>query len=366
MQTSRVVTRIVFVPFGGGDFHFRKEQKMRELLEKIKNQSIGELESVQSQKQLEDLRIKYLGKKGELTRVLRGMGGLSPEERPVIGQLANEIRDYINEKIDETAYRIKRKDLEIRLKDEVIDVTMPSKRKALGNKHPLTKVLDEINQIFIGMGFTIVEGPEIEKAYYNFDALNHSKYHPARDVQDTFYMSEEILLRTQTSPMQVRVMEVQKPPIRALVPGKVYRRDEIDATHSPMFHQIEGLVVDKGITMANLKGSLDVFAKKLYGENTKTRFRPHHFPFTEPSAEMDCTCSACNGEGCRVCKGEGWIEILGSGMVHPNVLRNCGIDPEIYTGFAFGMGLDRIALLKYGVDDLRLFFENDKRFLAQF
>ena len=339
---------------------------MKETLEKIKLQSVKELESVQSQKELEELRIKYLGKKGELTQVLRGMGGLSPEERPVIGQLANEIRDYINEKIEETAYCLKRKDLEIRLGKEFIDVTMPSKRKALGNKHPLTKVQDEINQIFIGMGFTIVEGPEIEKAYYNFDALNHSKYHPARDMQDTFYFTEEILLRTQTSPMQVRTMELQKPPIRVLVPGKVYRRDEIDATHSPMFHQIEGLVVDKGITMANLKGTLDVFAKRLYGEDTRTRFRPHHFPFTEPSAEMDCTCSACKGAGCRVCKYEGWIEILGAGMVHPNVLRNCGIDPEIYTGFAFGMGLDRIALLKYDVEDLRLFFENDKRFLSQF
>jgi len=339
---------------------------MKETLEKIKLHSVKELESVQSQKELEEVRIKYLGKKGELTQVLRGMGGLSPEERPVIGQLDNEIRDYINEKIEETAYCLKRKDLEIRLGKEFIDVTMPSKRKALGNKHPLTKVQDEINQIFIGMGFTIVEGPEIEKSYYNFDALNHSKYHPARDMQDTFYFTEEILLRTQTSPMQVRTMELQKPPIRVLVPGKVYRRDEIDATHSPMFHQNEGLVVDKGITMANLKGTLDVFAKKLYKEDTKTRFRPHHFPFTEPSAEMDCTCSACKGAGCRVCKYEGWIEILGAGMVHPNVLRNCGIDPEIYSGFAFGMGLDRIALLKYDVEDLRLFFENDKRFLSQF
>lgn len=339
---------------------------MKETLERIRLQSVKELEEVQSQKQLEELRIKYLGKKGELTQVLRGMGGLSPEERPVIGQLANEIRDYINEKIEETAYCLKRKDLENRLRSEFIDVTMPSKRKPLGSKHPITKVLEEINQIFIGMGFSIVEGPEIEKAYYNFDALNHSKYHPARDMQDTFYITEEILLRTQTSPMQVRTMEQQKPPIRVLVPGKVYRRDEIDATHSPMFHQIEGLVVDKGITMANLKGTLDVFAKRFYGESTRTRFRPHHFPFTEPSAEMDCSCSACKGAGCRVCKNEGWIEILGAGMVHPNVLRNCGIDPEVYSGFAFGMGLDRIALLKYDVEDLRLFFENDKRFLSQF
>jgi phenylalanyl-tRNA synthetase alpha chain len=339
---------------------------MKERLEKIRTQSVAELEGVEKLQQLEELRIKYLGKKGELTQVLRGMGALSAEERPVVGQLANEIRDYINEKIEETAYCLKRRDLEDRLRTEFIDVTMPSKRKPLGKKHPLTKVLEDITDIFVGMGFSIVEGPEIEKAYYNFDALNHSKYHPARDMQDTFYITEEILLRTQTSPMQVRVMEQQKPPIRVLVPGKVYRRDEIDATHSPMFNQIEGLVVDKGITMANLKGTLDVFAKRLYGENTKTRFRPHHFPFTEPSAEMDCTCSACNGVGCRVCKNEGWIEILGSGMVHPNVLKNCGIDPEVYSGFAFGMGLDRIALLKYGIEDLRLFFENDKRFLNQF
>jgi phenylalanyl-tRNA synthetase alpha chain len=243
---------------------------------------------------------------------------------------------------------------------------MPSKKKELGNRHPITKVLDEIKDIFMGMGFSIVEGPEIEKVYYNFDALNHSKFHPARDMQDTFYVTEDLLLRTQTSPVQVRTMEKMTPPIRILAPGRVYRADEIDATHSPMFHQIEGLVIDKGITMANLKGTLDVFAKKLYGDSIKTKFRPHHFPFTEPSAEMDCSCVACGGVGCRVCKGEGWIEILGAGMVHPNVLRNCGIDPDVYSGFAFGMGLDRIAMLKYDIDDLRLMFENDKRFLAQF
>lgn len=339
---------------------------MREKLEKIKNESVNELESIQNLQQLEEFRIKYLGKKGELTSVLRGMGGLTPEERPIVGQLANEIRDYINEKIEETAYFLKRRDLESRLRSEYIDVTMPSKKKALGNKHPSTKVLDEIKEIFMGMGFTIVEGPEIERTYYNFDALNHSKFHPARDMQDTFYMTEDILLRTQTSPVQVRTMEKQSPPIRVLAPGRVYRADEIDATHSPMFHQIEGLVVDKGITMANLKGTLDVFAKRLYGEGTKTKFRPHHFPFTEPSAEVDCTCAACGGEGCRVCKNTGWIEILGAGMVHPKVLANCGIDPEIYSGFAFGMGLDRITMLKYGIDDMRLLFENDKRFLSQF
>ncbi len=339
---------------------------MKDKLEIIKRESIKELEGVETLQQLEEIRIKYLGKKGELTQVLRGMGALSAEERPVVGQLANEIRDYINTRIDETAAALKRRDLESRLKKENIDVTMPSKRKEIGKSHPLTKVLEEVTEVFIGMGFSILDGPEIEKTYYNFDALNHSKYHPARDMQDTFYITEDILLRTQTSPMQVRTMEKQKPPIRVLVPGRVYRADEIDATHSPMFHQIEGLVVDKGITMANLKGTLDVFAKKLYGESTKTRFRPHHFPFTEPSAEMDCTCAACKGAGCRVCKYEGWIEILGAGMVHPNVLRNCGVDPDIYSGFAFGMGLDRIVTLKYEIDDLRLLFENDKRFLSQF
>jgi phenylalanyl-tRNA synthetase alpha chain len=339
---------------------------MREKLEVIKRQSTQELESVNNLQQLEELRIKYLGKKGELTQVLRGMGSLSAEERPIIGQLANEIRDYINEKIEETAYVLKRRELENRLRTEFIDVTMPSKRKELGNKHPITKVLDEIKEIFIGMGFSVVEGPEVEKAYYNFDALNVAKYHPARDMQDTFYITEDILLRTQTSPMQVRTMEQSKPPIRVIVPGRVYRADEIDATHSPMFHQIEGLVVDKGITMANLKGTLDVFAKKLYGDSVRTKFRPHHFPFTEPSAEMDCSCFACGGKGCRVCKGSGWIEVLGAGMVHPNVLRNAGIDPEVYSGFAFGLGLDRIVMLKYGIEDLRLMFENDKRFLSQF
>ena len=339
---------------------------MREKLETIKQESIEALESVNSLPQLEELRIRYLGKKGELTQVLRGMGALSTEERPLIGQLANEIRDYINEKIEHTEYCLKRRELEIRLRNEFIDVTMPSKRTELGNKHPITKVLDEIKDIFVGMGFSIVEGPEIEKVYYNFDALNHSKFHPARDMQDTFYITEDILLRTQTSPVQVRTMEKTSPPIRIIAPGRVYRADQIDATHSPMFHQIEGLVIDKGITMANLKGTLDVFAKKLYGDTIKTKFRPHHFEFTEPSAEMDCSCVACGGEGCRICKGTGWIEILGAGMVHPNVLRGSGIDPDVYSGFAFGMGLDRIAMLKYDIDDLRLMFENDKRFLTQF
>ncbi len=339
---------------------------MKDQLEKIRKQFTEEVESLDNQKQLEDIRIKYLGKKGELTAVLRGMGALSAEERPVIGQLANEVRDYMNEKIEDTAYVLKRKEVEVRLLTEFVDVTMPSKKKELGRMHPISIVLDEIKEIFIGMGFSIAEGPEIEKAQYNFDMLNHNAYHPARDMQDTFYITEKVLLRTQTSPVQVRTMMKQKPPIRIIAPGRVFRADEIDATHSPMFHQIEGLVIDKGITMANLKGTLDTFAKKLYGETTTTKFRPHHFPFTEPSAEVDCTCFACEGKGCRICKGSGWIEILGCGMVHPNVLRNCGIDPDVYSGFAFGMGLDRITMLRYGIDDLRLMFENDKRFLNQF
>ena len=339
---------------------------MKDKLLRIREESLNTIKSIETFKQLEEIRVKLLGKKGELTQILREMGKLSETERPIIGQMANEVRDKINKKIEETAAFIKNKELELRLKSEQIDVTMPGRKKALGNKHPITKVLDEIIQIFVGMGFSIVEGPEIETVYYNFDALNHDEFHPARDMQDTFYITDDILLRTQTSPNQVRIMEKQKPPIRVIVPGKVFRSDQIDATHSPMFHQIEGLVVDKGITMANLKGTLDVFAKALYGEKTKTKFRPHNFPFTEPSAEMDCTCSACNGNGCNICKNSGWIEILGAGMVHPNVLAKCNIDPEIYSGFAFGMGLDRISLLKYDISDLRLMFENDKRFLMQF
>ncbi len=339
---------------------------MKDKLLRIRKESLDTIKNIETIKQLEEIRVKLLGKKGELTQILREMGKLSEAERPIIGQIANEVRDKINKKIEETAAFIKNKELNLRLKSEEIDVTMPGRRKALGNKHPITKVLDEIIQIFVGMGFSIVEGPEIETVYYNFDALNHDEFHPARDMQDTFYITEDILLRTQTSPNQVRIMEKQKPPIRVIVPGKVFRSDQIDATHSPMFHQIEGLVVDKGITMANLKGTLEVFAKALYGEKTRTKFRPHNFPFTEPSAEMDCTCSACNGKGCNICKSSGWIEILGAGMVHPNVLANCNIDPEVYSGFAFGMGLDRIALLKYDISDLRLMFENDKRFLMQF
>ena len=315
---------------------------------------------------LEAARVKYLGKKGELTAVLKGMGALSPEERPQIGALANEIRQTLEQEIERKKAELLKKQTEERLKNEVIDVTMPGKKRPAGSLHPLTQVLNEIKDIALGMGFEIAEGPEIELDYYNFEALNIPKNHPARDTQDTFYISDNVVLRTQTSPMQIRVMENKKPPLRIIAPGRVYRSDAVDATHSPIFHQIEGLVVDKGITMADLKGTLEVFIKSLYGQNTRLRFRPHHFPFTEPSAEVDISCFVCGGEGCRVCKGEGWIEILGCGMVHPKVLRTCGIDPEVYSGFAFGLGLERIAMGMYDIDDMRLLYENDARFLKQF
>ena len=294
------------------------------------------------------------------------MSGLSSEQRPIIGQLANEVRAFIEEQIEKKSAAINEKEGQARLAAERIDVTMPGLTKKIGKKHPLTTVLDEIKDIFIGMGFTIAQGPEVEFDYYNFEALNIPPNHPARDTQDTFYINENILLRTQTSPVQIRVMEKQKPPIRIIAPGRVYRSDAVDATHSPLFNQIEGLVVDKGITMADLKGTLEVFVKGLYGDDAQIRFRPHHFPFTEPSAEVDIMCFACNGKGCRLCKNEGWIEILGSGMVHPKVLKNCGIDPEEYSGFAFGLGLERVVMRRYNIDDLRLFYENDLRFLNQF
>ncbi len=339
---------------------------MKEQLNNIKMLAEQALSNISSIQELEDVRIKYLGKKGALTSVLRGMGALSKEERPVIGQLANEVRNYLEEKIESAKTAFLQKEKELKLKQEVIDVTMPGKKRNLGKKHPLTLVLDELKDIFIGMGFEIAEGPEIELDYYNFEALNIPKNHPARDTQDTFYINDNIVLRTQTSPVQIRVMEKTKPPIRIISPGRVYRSDAVDATHSPVFHQIEGLVIDKKVTMGDLKGTLEVFAKKLYGEDSKVRFRPHHFPFTEPSAEMDVSCFKCGGSGCRVCKGEGWIEILGAGMVHPNVLKAGGINPEEYSGFAFGMGLERIVMMKYSIDDIRLFFENDVRFLKQF
>ncbi len=339
---------------------------MKETLNQIKLAVEEKLSSAKSLTELEEIRIKYLGKKGELTAVLKGMGKLSAQERPVIGALANEIRDFLGGEIDKKKEEIESALLSEKLKEEVIDVTMPGKAPEIAKLHPLTKVMNELKDIFIGMGFEIAEGPEVEFDYYNFEALNIPKNHPARDTQDTFYIEDNIVLRTQTSPMQVRVMENQKPPIKIIAPGRVYRSDAVDATHSPIFHQIEGLVVDKGVTMADLKGTLEETLKALYGENTKVRFRPHHFPFTEPSAEVDVSCFVCGGKGCSVCKGEGWIEILGCGMVHPKVLANCGIDPEIYSGFAFGIGLERIAMGRYDINDLRLFFENDLRFLKQF
>ena len=337
---------------------------MRETLAKIKETALAQINEPNAD--LEQIKIKYLGKKGELTAVLRGMGGLSPEERPLVGQLANEVRAQIEEAIAEKATLAQAAALEKKLKEEKLDVTMPGTAMPTGHIHPLTQVQRQLEDIFIGMGFSIVEGPEVEMDYYNFQALNIPENHPARDTQDTFYITDNILLRSQTSPVQVRTMEHMKPPIRIISPGRVYRSDALDSTHSPLFHQLEGLVVDKGITMGDLKGTLEIFAKKMFGESTRIRFRPHHFPFTEPSAEVDVSCYVCGGKGCRLCKGEGWIEILGAGMVHPFVLSNCGIDPEEYSGFAFGLGIERIAMKAYSVDDIRLFYENDQRFLEQF
>ncbi|MBU5450965.1 phenylalanine--tRNA ligase subunit alpha [Acetivibrio sp. MSJd-27] len=339
---------------------------MKEALMQIKEKGVAEIRSAQSLKDLEAIKVKYLGKKGELTQILKGMGKLTAEERPVIGLVANEVRALLEETIAKEVSILEEKAMLEKLEQEKIDVSMPGKMPRKGGLHPLTKVLHELEDIFIGMGFSIAEGPEVEYDYYNFEALNLPKDHPARDTQDTFYISDNIVLRTQTSPMQIRTMEKQRPPIRVIAPGKVFRSDSVDATHSPVFHQIEGLVVDKGITMGDLKGTLELVVKKLYGEDAKIRFRPHHFPFTEPSAEVDVSCFVCKGEGCRVCKGEGWIEILGAGMVHPQVLRNCNIDPEVYSGFAFGIGLERLVMRSYDIDDLRLFFENDVRFLKQF
>ena len=337
---------------------------MKEKLQLIKSEALSAIAADNAD--LEQIRIKYLGKKGELTAVLRGMGALSPEERPIVGQIANEVRAQIEEAIAERSALLKQLELEKKLAEEKIDVTMPAAEMKVGMLHPLTKVQRTIEEIFIGMGFSIAEGPEVELDYYNFQALNIPENHPARDTQDTFYITDNILLRSQTSPVQVRTMEKQKPPIRVISPGRVYRSDAVDATHSPLFHQVEGLVVDKGVTMGDLKGMLETFVKTLFGENTRLRFRPHHFPFTEPSAEVDVSCFVCGGEGCRVCKNEGWIEILGAGMVHPFVLSNCGIDPEEYSGFAFGMGVERIAMKYYGIDDMRHLYENDVRFLEQF
>ena len=337
---------------------------MKEKLQKIKEDALLAISAENAD--LEQIRIQYLGKKGELTAVLRGMGALTAEERPVVGQIANDVRAIIEAALKDKANAAKDAELAKKLIAEKIDVTMPSAAPAQGKLHPLNQVQRTIEDIFIGMGFSIAEGPEVEYDYYNFQALNIPENHPARDTQDTFYITENILLRSQTSPVQVRTMEKQKPPIRIISPGRVYRSDAVDATHSPLFHQIEGLVVDKGVTMGDLKGMLETFAKTLFGNDTRLRFRPHHFPFTEPSAEVDVSCFVCGGKGCRVCKNEGWIEILGAGMVHPFVLSNCGIDPEEYSGFAFGMGVERIAMKYYGIDDMRHLYENDTRFLGQF
>ena len=339
---------------------------MKEQLSQILSAALAEVEHASSKAELEAARVKYLGKKGELTAILRGMGKLSAEERPVIGQLANEVRAKIEEAIEREQAELAQRLIAHKLQTETIDVTLPGQKLPLAKRHPLNTVLYELYDIFTGMGFSIAEGPEVELDYYNFEALNIPKNHPARDTQDTFYINDNIVLRTQTSPMQIRTMEKQKPPIRVIAPGRVYRSDAVDATHSPVFHQIEGLVVDKGITMGDLKGTLEGFAKRLYGEEARVRFRPHHFPFTEPSAEMDVTCFKCHGAGCPLCKGEGFIEILGCGMVHPKVLSVCGIDPEEYSGFAFGIGLERIVMQRYKIDDLRLFYEDDLRFLTQF
>lgn len=339
---------------------------MKEKLMEIRERAKKELAELKDGTELENFRVKVLGKKGELTGILKQMGSLSAEERPKMGQLANEVRQSIEEMLKTKTDDLKAKEQEIKLKLETVDVTLPGKKQELGHKHPLSIVLDEVKDIFIGMGFKIATGPEIEWDYYNFEALNLPPDHPARDTQDTFYITEKMLLRTQTSSVQVRVMEEQQPPIRIIAPGCVYRSDAVDATHSPFFHQIEGLVVDEGITMGDLKGNLMQFAKRLYGENTEIRLRPHHFPFTEPSCEMDVTCFKCGGKGCPMCKGEGWVELLGGGMVHPKVLKNGGIDPEKYSGYAFGIGLERLAMFKFNIDDMRLMFENDTRFLNQF
>ena len=339
---------------------------MKDQIEQIKNASVKEIADAKDLKKLQDIKVKYLGKKGELTTVLRGMGGLSAEERPIIGKLVNEVRDLLEEEFAKREKQLEREQLQKRLETENIDVTEPSKKIKLGSIHPITQIIKEVEEIFLGMGYQIADGPEVEKTFYNFDQLNAPVDHPSRDLQDTFYITDSIILRSQTSPVQARVMEIQKPPIKIICPGTVYRSDAVDATHSPVFHQVEGLVVDKNIAMTDLKGTLEMFAKKCLGENTKIRFRPHHFPFTEPSAEADVSCFVCGGKGCRVCKGEGWIELLGCGMVHPNVLRNCGIDPEEYSGFAFGFGVERIAMAKFGIEDMRLLFENDVRFLKQF
>ena len=347
---------------------------MKEQLQLIKQNALAALDAAESPAALEELRVKLLGKKGELTAVLKMMGKLSPEERPIMGQMANAVRAEIEAKLEECKASIGAKVLEAKLAAEAIDVTIPGDTVELGHQHPMNQVLQQIKEIFVGLGYQVVDGPEVELASYNFTRLNIEEGHPSRDRSDTFYFddNDNVLLRTQTSPMQIRFMENNKPPLCMLAPGRVFRKDEADATHSPMFHQIEGLVVDENITMGDLKGALITMMRKIYGEESEMRFRPHHFPFTEPSCEMDMQCHKCHGTGeidgqvCSTCHGEGWIELLGAGMVHPEVLRNCGIDPEKYSGFAFGMGLERMAMGRMKINDLRLIFDNDVRFLNQF
>ena len=339
---------------------------MQAQLNKILEEAKAQLNEASTLAQTDDIRVKILGKKGKLTEILRGMGKLSPEERKTTGQMANKVRAEVEKMLEEKFEALKAAAKEAQFKIEKIDVTEPGREVTLGVKHPLTITIEEVSKVFMNMGFSISEGPEVETVFNNFDALNAGPNHPSRDMTDTFYITKDTLLRTQTSPVQVRTLLKQEPPIKVISPGRCFRCDTPDATHSPMFHQIEGLVVDEGITMADLKGTLDSFAKQLFGTSTKTKFRPHHFPFTEPSAEMDVSCFKCGGKGCRVCKGSGWIEILGCGMVHPHVLKVGNLDTEKYTGFAFGMGVERVAMLKYGVDDIRLFYENDMRFINQF
>ncbi len=345
---------------------------MKDKLQAIREEALKQIRESNRLDKLNEVRVSFLGKKGELTAVLKGMKNVDPKERPFVGQMVNETREAIEEFLEETKKKLEEKAREEKMKQEVIDVTLPAKKINVGHRHPNTIALEEVERIFVGMGYEVVEGPEIEYDLYNFEKLNIPANHPAKDDQDTFYINKDIVLRTQTSPVQARIMEQGKLPIRMIAPGRVFRSDEVDATHSPSFHQIEGLVVDKNITFADLKGTLEEFAKQLFGPETKTKFRPHHFPFTEPSAEVDVSCFKCGGSGeieghsCRFCKGSGWIEILGCGMVHPHVFEMCGIDPEEYTGFAFGVGLERIALLKYEIDDMRELYKNDIRFLKQF
>ena len=339
---------------------------MKEKLQSIKEKALAQINAAQHLESLNDVRVAILGKKGELTSVLKSMKDVAPEDRPKVGQMVNEARAEIEKVLEEKKTAFEKKVREEKMKAETIDVTLPAKKPMVGHRHPNTIALEEIERIFVGMGYEVVEGPEVEYDYYNFEALNIPANHPAKDEQDTFYINKDIVLRTQTSSTQVHELEKGKLPIRMIAPGRVYRSDEVDATHSPTFHQVEGLVVDKNVTFADLKGTLQQFAKEVFGEDTKVKIRPHHFPFTEPSAEMDVSCFKCGGKGCRFCKGEGWIEILGCGMVHPHVLEMSGVDPEEYVGFAFGVGLERIALLKYEIDDMRLLYENDVRFLKQF